>query len=34
MSGEDLCVTLINMALQVNAKEDPATIQTISRISA
>jgi hypothetical protein len=34
MSGEDLCVTLINMALQVDAKEDSATIQTISRVGA
>ena len=32
MSGEDLCVTLIYMTLQVDAKEDSATIQTISRI--
>ncbi len=32
MSGKDLGATLVNMTLQVDAKEDPATIQTISRI--
>ena len=34
MSGYDLCVTLINMLSQVDAKEDSATIQTIGRIGA
>ena len=34
MSDEGLYLTLINMALQVDAKEDSATIQTISRVSA
>ena len=34
MSGEDLCLTFINMTVQVDAKEDSATIQTISRIGA
>jgi hypothetical protein len=29
---EDLLVTLIHMAFQVNAKEDTAAIQTIGRI--
>lgn len=32
MSGEGLCATWTNMTLQVDAKEDPATLQTISRI--